>query len=123
MEYSEKLKDPRWQKKRAEILQRDEYKCKICDANEKTLHVHHLVYFQDTEPWDINSGFLVTLCEDCHAPLTQEAREKGCWSDAEVFRDYIGILLNTIWASKYGMYDLRKIGMVIAKINIDNLNW
>lgn len=62
--YSEKLKDPRWQKKRLEILQRDEFKCRMCDDSKSTLHVHHLKYSGD--PWEIDSCFLITLCEYCH---------------------------------------------------------
>lgn len=64
--YLDKLKDPRWQKKRLEILERDEWFCQICGNNESTLHVHHRVYIKDKEPWDYPDEYLVTLCEDCH---------------------------------------------------------
>lgn len=66
MNYSEKLKDPRWQKKRLEILERDKWACAVCGEKEKTLHVHHLFYFPKKEPWEIENGFLLTLCKDCH---------------------------------------------------------
>lgn len=68
--YSEQLKDPRWQKKRLEILQRDEFTCQSCGDTEATLHVHHLAYFNDKECWDIENEFLVTLCYDCHESNT-----------------------------------------------------
>jgi len=29
-DYSKKLKDPRWQKKRLKIFKSDKFKCKIC---------------------------------------------------------------------------------------------
>lgn len=66
--YSEKLKDPRWQKKRLEILERDEWKCKICENTDRTLHIHHKYYDEKThhEPWNIAKTALVTLCEKCH---------------------------------------------------------
>lgn len=64
MNYSEKLKDPRWQKKRLEILKRDDFKCTLCGDSQSTLHVHHLKYLDD--PWDIEDEFLVTHCEHCH---------------------------------------------------------
>lgn len=64
MSYSEKLHDPRWQKKRLEILQRDGWKCLCCEDSKKTLNVHHLVYHK--EPWDAPQETLETLCEDCH---------------------------------------------------------
>lgn len=62
--YAEKLKDPRWQKKRLEILQRDEFTCTICQDKTTTLHIHHLKYKGD--PWSVENNHLVSLCADCH---------------------------------------------------------
>lgn len=62
--YSEKLKDPRWQKKRLEVLQRDNFTCMWCGDTKTTLHVHHNDY--KGEPWDVPDYFLSTLCADCH---------------------------------------------------------
>jgi hypothetical protein len=62
--YSEKLKDPRWQKKRLEILSRDNWKCSICENSERTLHVHHMAY--NGNPWDAKNEQLTTYCEYCH---------------------------------------------------------
>ena len=64
--YSDLLKDPRWQKKRIGILQRDNFKCKACESDDKTLHVHHVKYDEDLLPWEFDDYDLVTLCEDCH---------------------------------------------------------
>jgi hypothetical protein len=64
MNYTEKLKDPRWQKKRLEILQRDEFTCVLCGDKESTLHVHHHTY--SGQPWHIESSKLKTVCSDCH---------------------------------------------------------
>lgn len=63
--YSEKLRDPRWQKKRLEIMQRDHFRCRVCHSEEDTLNVHHIVYAAK-EPWDSEDDDLVTVCEDCH---------------------------------------------------------
>lgn len=63
--YSEKLKNPKWQKKRLEILQRDNFKCCNCLNGESTLHVHHSMYL-GKEPWETPSECLDTLCEHCH---------------------------------------------------------
>ena len=65
-EYTEKLKDPRWQRKRLEVLVRDEWTCTVCFEKEQTLHVHHRCYIPDLNPWDYPEESLVTLCEDCH---------------------------------------------------------
>lgn len=67
--YSELLKDPRWQKKRLEILTRDKWECRFCGDGENTLHVHHLIYIQDKDPWEYASPVLVTLCEECHKAI------------------------------------------------------
>lgn len=68
--YAEKLKDPRWQKKRLEILQRDEWACQKCFDSESTLVVHHRLYFPNAEPWDYPDDLLITLCENCHEEET-----------------------------------------------------
>lgn len=60
------LKDPRWQKKRLDILNRDNFKCQCCGNGELTLHVHHTKYIKGNDPWDYKNNFLVTLCELCH---------------------------------------------------------
>lgn len=62
--YSELLKDPRWQKKRLKILERDGWRCKLCYSTVKTLNVHHLKY--NGKPWEADNDDLITLCKDCH---------------------------------------------------------
>lgn len=70
MTYSEKLKDPRWQKKRLEILSRDEFSCQSCGDTESSLQVHHKNYFKGREPWEYNENHLVTLCDSCHYEIS-----------------------------------------------------
>jgi hypothetical protein len=62
--YREKLKDPRWQRKRLEVLNRDKWSCRWCREKNETLHVHHLRY--RGEPWEAADEDLITLCESCH---------------------------------------------------------
>lgn len=64
--YSQLLKDPRWQRKRLEIMQRDNFTCQICGHADKPLHVHHIHYEKGRMPWEYNGSQLITLCEDCH---------------------------------------------------------
>jgi len=66
MTYAEKLKDPRWQKKRLEILERDGFECQVCWSDEKELHVHHKLYKNGYDPWEYGNDDLETLCKDCH---------------------------------------------------------
>ena len=45
--YSEKLKDPRWQKKRLEILDSAGWRCEDCGCglqDGREFHVHHTAY-------------------------------------------------------------------------------
>lgn len=64
--YREKLLDPRWQKKRLAILERDGWACQLCFDSESTLHVHHR-WYEGSDPWDVPDDALLTLCEECHA--------------------------------------------------------
>lgn len=65
-EYREYFKDPKWQKKRLEVLSRDEFSCQACGSVEDTLHVHHRYYESGKKPWEYSDEALVTLCERCH---------------------------------------------------------
>lgn len=87
MTYSDKLKSPKWQKKRLEILNRDNFKCKFCGDIDSTLHVHHISY-SEGEPWEIEDNLLITLCYECHENESESIKE----------------------ASKTLILDLKKIG-------------
>ena len=71
--YFEKFKDPRWQKKRLEILNRDGWECKICGEREAQLQVHRTKYHK--EPWDASDEDLETLCEICHENITKKLKD------------------------------------------------
>jgi len=68
--YGELLKDPRWQRRRLEILERDNWTCQACTSTDKTLHVHHKFYLSGKTPWEYENDNLVTLCLDCHEQAT-----------------------------------------------------
>ena len=58
MEYKEQIKLPQWQRRRLEILQRDDFTCQICGCKDKTLHVHHLRHvpgreIHEYEDWEL----------------------------------------------------------------------
>ena len=114
MNYLEKLKDPRWQKKRLGILERDKWMCRACCDKEKTLHVHHIFYIPGMEPWEIPDGLLITFCSDCHKPGPCEGHAscescpdygkgeydcKGYSEPAKEIIDMIGDMLNQIWVN------------------------
>lgn len=62
--YSDLLKNPLWQRKRLEILSRDNFQCVYCGEEKRTLHVHHLTY--SGKPWEVADINLLTLCDKCH---------------------------------------------------------
>jgi len=82
--YSEKLKDPRWQKMRLQVLERDEWTCQRCFDSESTLNVHHLRYEKGKDPWEYPLDNFLTLCESCHT------------SEFEMRHDYEQMLLSII---------------------------
>ena len=75
--YQEWLKDPRWIKRRNEILTRDKNTCQFCGAQDKYLHVYHREYFDGFFPWEYPDSTLVTLCEDCHKYIHDNAHAKS----------------------------------------------
>src|SRR5512135_3264579 len=79
MTYADKLRDPRWQKRRLEILERDKWECRRCGAKDQTLHVHHLKYVRGRDPWDYDDGDYTTLCDECHETVHRHQKEETAW--------------------------------------------
>lgn len=97
MDYAEKLKNPKWQKKRLEIMERDDWKCQICSSKKNSLTVHHIRYMSGYEPWNYPESLLITLCENCH----DFVHERGRWE----------------WVYEY---EQSKKNNIICNYNIDN---
>ncbi len=80
MTYQEQLKDPRWQRKRLEVLTRADWTCERCKEKTKTLHVHHQYYISKRLPWEYPPFCFQCLCVDCHERATnapEVARSMG----------------------------------------------
>lgn len=69
--YWELLRDPRWQRKRLEVMQRDEFACRQCGDKTSTLNVHHTHYVKGRAPWEYENESLKTLCESCHSRISE----------------------------------------------------
>lgn len=68
MTYSEKLRDPRWQKKRLEVFRDAGFRCEECGAENKTLNAHHC-YYTGADPWvqgSADAHMFKALCDECH---------------------------------------------------------
>lgn len=97
--YSDKLKDPRWQKKRLEVMERDGWKCLGCGDTKNTLNVHHLRYLEDKEPWEYDEEYYMTLCDVCHIqahlPINVHTTRESF--DIQYFVDFI----EPVWVRSY----------------------
>lgn len=65
MTYTKRLANPKWQRKRLHVLERDNFTCKKCGDTETELHVHHIKY-QSYNPEETDISLLDTLCSHCH---------------------------------------------------------
>ncbi|WP_207915781.1 HNH endonuclease [Flavobacterium caseinilyticum] len=113
MTYLEKLKSPKWQKKRLEILERDNFSCKCCGDFETSLHVHHTKYLANTDPWEYENDSLITLCETCHAEVTWKKKEVKRIIDEEfIYPDLLSelhlLLLEVSKMNPYTILELTK---------------
>jgi hypothetical protein len=79
MKYYEMLKDPRWQRKRLEVMKRSDFTCERCGCKDKTLNVHHLYYEKTKKPWEYDTNILRCLCEKCHKESSEEEHELIKW--------------------------------------------
>lgn len=101
--YKAALFDPRWKRKRQEVLARDEHKCIICVGTEN-LHVHHRQYHflndlgKFKEPWEYGSKYLISLCQSCHSRAHYKYK----------------ILTKTIKGNEMGLFNLfrKKVSIV-----------
>ena len=64
-DYSKRLKDPRWQRKRLEVMERDNFTCRDTGATDEPLNVHHCWYAKGG-PWETPSEYMLTLTEGAH---------------------------------------------------------
>jgi hypothetical protein len=81
--YQKKLDDPRWQKKRLEILERAEWKCELCGSDSEQLQIHHRYYVANRDPWNYPDWSLRCCCHSCHK--NSQAFESKVMGDFEEF--------------------------------------
>lgn len=72
--YAEKLRDPRWQRRRLEVMGNADFACEACGAIHLTLNVHHTLYRKGADPWEYSDEELRCLCEGCHG-IEHEIRD------------------------------------------------
>ncbi len=72
MTYLDKLKDPRWQKRRLKVMEYAHWRCQICGTKDNTLHCHHSYYTKGKEPWQYPDGSIICICDKCHRIIHPE---------------------------------------------------
>jgi 5-methylcytosine-specific restriction endonuclease McrA len=75
MTYTEQLQDPRWQKTRLAVMNRDNFTCRMCGDKNTTLNIHHLSYSPGLA-WETPLSELITLCKDCHKEVERMKVDK-----------------------------------------------
>lgn len=74
IEFKDQYKHPKWQKKRLEILERDNFNCVNCGEDDKQLDVHHGYYEINKMLWEYDNQTMITLCKKCHKDVDVEKR-------------------------------------------------
>ena len=69
MDYKEQIKHPKWQKKRLEILEENNWTCAACGNTDAQLHVHHTRYEKNKMIWDYSNYKLMAVCNECHKEI------------------------------------------------------
>lgn len=70
MPYQEYLQTPEWKERRLRILERDSYRCQVCNSPDH-LNVHHRDYSRRGDEEDSD---LTTLCQGCHQVFHENSR-------------------------------------------------
>jgi hypothetical protein len=81
--YLQKLKDPRWQKKRLKVMDRANFECEQCGSTDTPLNVHHIAYKKRAEPWEYEDNELQCLCEVCHEQKHKNDINRKYWTSEE----------------------------------------
>lgn len=108
MTYAEQLKSPKWQKKRLEILERDNFECQSCGCEDKQLHVHHKSYEYGKLAWEYDSINYISLCHYCHKDITKNLND---------IKSHIASMFHDIDNTYY----LERIILSVSKMTPDKL--
>ncbi|MGN6438511.1 MAG: HNH endonuclease [Agriterribacter sp.] len=68
--YPDRLNTPQWQKRRLEIITRDNCTCRYCSDQSTKLDIHHKYYITGKEPYEYPDEALVSACKPCHECIT-----------------------------------------------------
>ncbi len=107
MTYKEQLLDPRWQKKRLEILERDDFRCQLCYDPFTTLHIHHINY-RKIMAWEYGEHELITYCKHCHALIEYYKKIKDDSNHVYVIKRDMDNEVSNMFCINMSKYDCSK---------------
>lgn len=115
-DYAKSLTDPRWQKKRLRILERDEWTCRDTGATDEELQVHHCWYSKGG-PWETPDEYLLTLTRTAHKErqaLESRAKKALGLIMAGMDRDDLGGLVESLELAGESAQDRSEHTIVMA---------
>jgi|ERR1017187_6494803 5-methylcytosine-specific restriction endonuclease McrA len=117
MNYKDQIKNPLWQKKRLEILNRDSFTCQYCGDTEEQLQVHHTYYSFNKNIWEYENESLITLCSNCHGEISDLKRIiKSRVDNQFVYSDTLNELEGIIEVlAELNPYDLQELRISLIK--------
>lgn len=98
--YQELFRDPRWQKKRLKIFERDDWTCTRCTDDQFELHIHHLKYVKGRKPWEYSDDQLTTYCVNCHTQFHLFEKCTGIVCYWAFFDDILAPIGYVTWSGK-----------------------
>jgi len=122
--YSSMLRDARWQRKRLEIMERDNFTCRSCGKSDKddgtTLNVHHAFYIKGKKPWVYDEDMLTTWCQECHDKRHCQINELLYNATQFTAQEMSGLVicahLNVLCGALYGKYCIPE-GTMVSILN------
>ena len=94
MSYSEKLKNPKWDKFRSDYTEHFKIRensekvfCEWCLNEDDEIHLHHIRYKKGGGPWDSDFEDVMFLCRQCHKKY-HEFKEEALLLLDEILVDY-----------------------------------
>lgn len=119
--YWQKLKDPRWQRKRLDVMKREEFTCELCGSKERTLNVHHGYYRKAADPWEYETDTLHCLCEECHEDiqnLTAEIQRAIAFIPIGKLSSILGIMATLV---NFDEATISKIEMDVVEMHFSDI--
>lgn len=117
--YSDKLKDPKWQRKRLVIYGRDNFTCQLCNDDKTELAAHHKLYINGLDPWEYEDDLIVTVCKDCHNYLYKKGFDQ--YPFRIIKKRLIDGPLVLIVIDKFGLTITPTIGFTLISLTHDTL--